>query len=58
MSFNFNKKIKIGAAIVMLFAAVAVDFMSKFLSIGFDLLFIGIAVWIMIPVIKGDKKGD
>lgn len=40
----------------MLFAAVAVDFVSKIMSIGFDLFFISIAVWVAWGMLKANKK--
>lgn len=40
---------------LMLFAAVAVDFVSKIMSIGFDLFFISIAVWIAWTMMQKSK---
>ena len=42
---------------LMLFAAVAVDFVSKLLSIGFDLFFVSIAAYIGWQMLQAkDKK--
>ena len=43
---------------LMLFASVAVDFVSKIMSIGFDLFFISLAVWIAYPMIVKKKKEE
>jgi len=41
---------------LMLFAAIAVDFISHIMSIGFDLFFISIAVWIGWGLLQKSKK--
>lgn len=48
--------VKLGAIGFMLFAAVAVDFVSKIMSIGFDLFFITGAIWVAWPMLN--KKDD
>jgi len=47
--------VKLGVVLVMLFAAVAVDFVSKVMSVGFDLFFISIAIWVALPMLNGKK---
>ena len=48
--------VKLAAVGFLLFAAVAVDFVSKFMSIGFDLFFISLAVWILWPMVKNSLE--
>jgi len=47
-----SDKIKIAAAVILLFAAVAVDFVSSIMSMAFDLAFISGAIFILWPAIK------
>ena len=49
---NIPVKLRFLGAGAMLFAAVAVDFMSKVMSVAFDLFFIALAVFVLWPVIK------
>lgn len=51
-------KVKIGLTCLLLFGAVAVDFANKLMSIGFDLFFIGLAIWVVWPVIKDNTKTE
>ena len=44
--------IKVVVALVILMGAVSVDFVSRILSIISDLFFIGIAVWLLLPVLR------
>jgi hypothetical protein len=44
--------LRVGAACVLLFGATGVDFVSKVLSIASDLLLIGLAVWLLGPVLR------
>ena len=48
--------VKLAAVGFLLFAAIAVDFVSKFMSIGFDLFFISLAVWILWPMVKNSLE--
>lgn len=43
-------------AIALLLGAVAVDFTSKLMSIGFDLFFVLLAITVVLPVLKNKKK--
>jgi hypothetical protein len=44
--------VKVIAALVILMGAVSVDFVSRILSIITDLFFIGIALWLLLPVLR------
>lgn len=48
--------LKYAAIGLMLFAAVAVDFVSKIMSMGFDLFFVSIAGWIGWNLLQSAKK--
>ena len=47
-----NDKIKIAAVVILLFSAVAVDFVSSTMSMAFDLAFVCGALFILWPMIK------
>lgn len=46
--------LRVALSCLFLFGAIAVDFTSKLLSIGFDLFFILAAIYVAIPLIKTD----
>ncbi|QSR35574.1 DUF3927 domain-containing protein [Marinobacterium iners] len=50
-----QKNIRIGAAIFLLFAVIAVDFASKFMSIIFDGVFVALVLVVLKPMIWGAK---
>jgi len=52
LSMEIPNQFKLIAAGVMLFGAVAVDFASSLMSVVFDLFFISLAIWVVLPVIK------
>lgn len=47
---------RVAIAIILLFGAVAVDFTSRLMSIGFDLFFVLLAVIVITPALKNGKK--
>ena len=48
-------KVKVAFVGALLFGAIAVDFASKFMSITFDLFFIGAAIYMLLPMMKASK---
>jgi hypothetical protein len=50
--------IRMVTVIALLFGAVAVDFTSRLLSIGFDLFFVSLAVIVITPALKSGKKKE
>ena len=51
-----SRNIKIAAVGFLLFAAVVVDFVSGFMSIMFDAVFVGGAGIVLYSIMKGDKE--
>jgi hypothetical protein len=50
------RNLKIAAVVFLLFAAVVVDFISGFMSIMFDAVFVGGAGIVLYSMLKNDKE--
>lgn len=48
--------VKTVLALIFMFCAVVVDFVSGFMSVAFDAVFIGCAVVLLYPAIINDKQ--
>lgn len=51
-------KAKIAIACLLLFGAIAVDFANKLMSVGFDMFFIVVAVWVILPILKSGFEDE
>lgn len=55
---HIPNRIKLVIVCVLLFGAIAVDFANKIMSIGFDLFFIGFAIWVAYPLAMKSLESD